>query len=86
MNALPKHLLFHERFAEPHVDAALDLTDGKERIEDLPDVVGDPNLVDADEARVAVDLELDGADGIAVGRARSDAGALVAARASFGGV
>src|SRR5215472_14316842 len=54
VQALAKDLLLHQRLAQPHVDAALDLTLEQERVDRPPDVVGDPHLVDVHETRARV--------------------------------
>ena len=77
VEALAKRLLFHERLAKTHVDAALDLPFDQQRIDRAADVMGDPDPVHVDESRAGVDVEVDHARRVAVGRARSDPRALV---------
>ena len=54
VQALAEDLLFHQGLAESHVHAALDLALDQERIDRAPDVVRDPDLVDADQPGACV--------------------------------
>ena len=79
MQALAEDLLFHQGLAESHVHAALDLALDQERIDRAPDVVRDPDLVDADQPGACVGVEVDHAGRIAVGGTGADARTLVGA-------
>ena len=76
MAPLAEGLLFHQHLAEAHVDRALDLADHQQRVDGLADVVGDPHLVDADDAGLPVGRQLHDAGRVRVGRRRAHARAL----------
>ncbi len=82
----PEGLLLHHRLAEAHVDRALDLAHHQDRVDRAADVVGDPHVLRAIEAGRGVDLDLDHASGVGVGRRWTDAGALEAAGRARRGV
>src|SRR6266851_4156445 len=73
----PELLLFHQRFAEPHVDAALDLAAHKRRIERAADVVRDPNLWNGDPASHWIYFDFDDGRGIRIGGRWPHTAALV---------
>src|SRR6267142_1164286 len=70
-------LLFHEGFAEAHVDAALDLTSDERRVESAADVVGDPDFWDGDPARHGIHGDIDDCGGIRIGGGWTDTAAFV---------
>ena len=73
MKALAKDLLLHERLAETHVHASLDLALDEEGVDGASDIVRDPDLVHLDEAGPRVGVEVDHARRVAVRGARAHA-------------
>ena len=61
MDVLAEDLRLHHRLADAHVDRALDLALDEQRVERAPDIMGDPDVVQLDLARVLVDGQLDDA-------------------------
>ena len=68
-----KHLFFHERLGQAHVDAALDLPAREHRVDGAADVMGDPDLRHVHPSGPRVDLDLHHARGVGIGRRRADA-------------
>src|SRR5260370_20447856 len=77
VEAFAEGLLFHERFAEPHVHAAFDLALDQQRVDRATYVVSDPYLVYVQDTGAPVGVEIDDASRVAVGRAGADTRALV---------
>src|SRR5690606_16316323 len=77
------HVL-HDRLADAHVDAALDLPLDEHGVERLAAVVRRPDLVDAYAAGRLVDLDLDDVGGGAVGGRRADGAAAVVGAGLYG--
>src|SRR4029077_1171595 len=77
VQALAKLLLLHERFAKPHVHAALHLALDEKWIDGATDVVSNPHLVQVDEPRPRIGVEVDHTCRVAVRGAWADAGSLV---------
>src|SRR5207248_1449985 len=73
-------LLFHQRFAEPHVDAAFHLPAHQRRVEGPPDVMGHPDFPHMHPARQRVHFHFDDRGGIGIGWRRPDAPAFVKGR------
>src|SRR5207244_1541480 len=69
-------LLLHQRLAESHVDAALDLSFDQHWIQRATDVVCQPHPLDGHPACLRVDVNLDYCRRVAVGRARAYSGAF----------
>ena len=67
-----ERLLLHHRFAQTHVDRALDLPQDENRVDRASDVVSDPNMIGPVETGLGVDLDLDHGGGVGVGRRRAD--------------
>src|SRR5438105_4054710 len=59
VQALAKLLLLHQRLAQAHVDASLDLPLDQERVDGTADVMRDPDLVDLDEPSARIDVQVD---------------------------
>src|SRR5260370_7840383 len=76
----PKLLLFHERFPEPHVNAALDLAAHQRRVQRASNVVRDPNLRNGDPSSYWIYFDFDDRSGIRIGGRRAYAAPLLQRR------
>src|SRR5260370_1563723 len=73
VEAFAEGLLFHERFAEPHVHAAFDLALDQQRVDGATHVVSDPYLVYVQDTGAPVGVEVGDASRVAVRRAGAHA-------------
>ena len=74
--------LFHQCFAQTHVNAALDLTHNQRGIDRLADIVSNPDSLHYHDSSFRIDVHLGNRGRIAVGWRRPDARAFVLARRS----
>src|SRR5215469_3845366 len=68
-----KFLLFHQGFAEAHVNAALHLAAYQRGVERATDIVRNPNLGNSDPSGRAIHRDFNDCGGIRIGGGRSDA-------------
>src|SRR5688572_23506939 len=78
----PVSHLFHQRFAQTHVDAAFDLAHHQRRVDGLADIVSYPHSLHYHDASFRIDIHFGHRSRIAVGRRRAHTRAFVFARGS----